>query len=58
MFLKLIEIFLRSKLPEGYTDRFGEEVPAAEPDVVILDPPWAGCDRGLLEAAAGQDLLA
>ena len=43
------EIF---KLTEGYTDRFGEQQLPVSPDVIILDPPRAGCDEKLLQAAA------
>ncbi len=43
------EIF---KLTEGFTDRFGEELSPVSPDVIIVDPPRAGCDSTLLYAAA------
>ena len=37
----------------GYEDRDGFQVPAFEPDIIVLDPPRAGCHEDLLRTAAG-----
>ncbi|WP_312354433.1 23S rRNA (uracil(1939)-C(5))-methyltransferase RlmD [Aminipila sp.] len=39
------------KVLEGYTDKDGFQVKPFKPDIIILDPPRAGCAPELLEAA-------
>ncbi|QAT42203.1 23S rRNA (uracil(1939)-C(5))-methyltransferase RlmD [Aminipila luticellarii] len=40
------------KVLAGYVDKEGFEIPPFQPDLIILDPPRAGCAPELLEATA------